>query len=41
MRKNTHKVDFVAEKPRPTKVSFTTRDGEPVKEVAPISGGDG
>lgn len=34
MRKGTHKVDFVAEKPQPTKVQFRTRDGEKVKFTA-------
>ena len=34
MRKGTHKVDFVAEKPQLTKVSFATRDGERVKFIA-------
>lgn len=34
MRKDRHKVDFVAEKLQPTKVSFKTHDGERVKFVA-------
>jgi hypothetical protein len=33
-RKGTHKVDFIAEKPQPTKVRFTTCDGERVKFIA-------
>lgn len=34
MRKGTHKVDFVAEKPQPTKVSFMTLTGERVRFTA-------
>ncbi len=34
MRKGTHKVDFTAEVPQPTRVAFTTRDGEKVRFIA-------
>jgi hypothetical protein len=28
VKRGTHKVSFTAEKPRPTKVEFETKDGE-------------
>ena len=34
MRKGTHKVSFVAEVPKPTRISFKTEDGERVSFVA-------
>lgn len=34
MRKGTHKVDFIAEVPQPTKVKFKTADGERVSFTA-------
>jgi len=34
MRKRTHLVSFIAEVPQPTKVAFTTRDGQKVRFIA-------
>ncbi len=34
MRKDTHKVSFIAEVPQPTKVKFKTKDGEKVDFIA-------